>query len=448
AEPADEQAGEAASVKETARLDNAFGDSGRFTRTMTGLAATVGKTFGGADEAGAAGDATSAADGTPPSGGRSKLLVVGASAAAAVAALVLWVAFSGTPDTDAPEPVEADTPSTVSSPSVVETDIPVSAGPAPTPTPAYKQFLDEARIARDHGEIVVPPGSNAIELYVAAREIAPDLPAIDAELDQVITTATVLDERALMDQRTNDAAQTLRLVRLGDPNNPRMPFLEAQLKQLQLRASLDQARLSIRERRFEDAATALAAAERAAGEQTPEVLLLIEELATARSEQRIDEVLALANERVAQGAFTTPANDNARYYYELALSNDPNNTVAQQGLAIVASKLVLNAREAIDSGQFDSAQRFLDDAAALDPQSADLNASIQALNTAREERAAAARAEAERQAALELEASLAEAEAAAESADADPLLSPDSTTALLSADRSAGADLATLPDGA
>src|SRR5690606_20514140 len=109
--------------------------------------------------------------------------------------------------------------------------------------------------------------------------------------------------------------------------------------------------------------------EGAAGAQTPEIALLIEELATARSEQRIDEVLALANERVGQGAFTSPANDNARYYYELALSNDPDNTVAKQGLAIVASKLVLNAREAIDAGQFDNAQRFLNEAAALDPQS-------------------------------------------------------------------------------
>jgi TonB family protein len=433
---------EADSHKGTERLDSAFGDSGRFTRTMTGLAATVGKTFGGAEEGGNAGDAASD---SAPSGLRPKMLIGGAAAAAVLAALVFWTAFSGAPEPDAPLPIEADIPSTVSSPSVVETDIPVSASPAPEPEPAYKQFLDEARIARENGEIVVPPGSNAIELYIAAREIAPELTVIDAELAQVITTAIGLAESALLDQRTNDAAQTLRLVRLGDPNNPRLPFLEAQLTQLQLRASLDQARLSIRDGRFEDAAIALANAERAAGARTPEIVLLIEELATARSQQQIDEVLALANERVAQGALTSPANDNARYYYELALSNAPDNAVAQQGLAIVASKLVLNAREAIDAGQFDSAQRFLDDAAALDPQSADLDASIQALNTAREEQAAAAREEAERQAALEREAALAEAGDTAGSAGETSLVGG---SALNSRDRSAGADLATTPDGA
>jgi protein TonB len=444
ATPPGARTGEAPGGKGTERLDNAFGDSGRFTRTMTGLAATVGKTFGGAEEAGITGDAAS--DGAPPAGLRPKLLIGGA-AAAVLAALVLWNAFSGTPEPDAAVPVEADTPSTVSSPSVVETDIPSSTSPASAPEPAYQQFLDEARLARDRGEIVVPPGSNAIELYVAAREIAPELTVIDAELTQVVTTAIALAESALLDQRTNDAAQTLRLVRLGDPNNPRLPFLEAQLAQLQLRASLDQARLSIREGRFEDAATALVSAERAAGAQTPEIVLLIEELATARSEQRIDEVLALANERVGQGALTSPANDNARYYYELALSNDSDNTLAQQGLAIVASKLVLNAREAIDTGRFDNAQRFLDDAAALDPQNADLSASTQALSTAREERAAAQRAEAERQAALEREAALAEAGVAGDSAG-DPALSQDATAALDSDDRSAGADLATVPGDA
>jgi protein TonB len=95
-----------------------------------------------------------------------------------------------------------------------------------------------------------------------------------------------------------------------------------------------------------------------------------------------------------------PANDNARYYYELALSNDPGNTVAQQGLTIVASKLVLRAREAIDSGQLDDAERFLENATALDSGSADLSASLQALESAKAQR----QEELEREAALAREA--------------------------------------------
>jgi protein TonB len=67
---------------------------------------------------------------------------------------------------------------------------------------------------------------------------------------------------------------------------------------------------------------------------------------------------------------------------------------------MIASKLVLRAREAIDNGQLDDAERALRDAGALDPQSTDLAASLQALENAR---AAAGEqlAEAERQAEAE-----------------------------------------------
>jgi serine/threonine-protein kinase len=403
---------------EDERLDSAFADSGRFTRTMTGIAATVGKTFGGGSDADASDtDADSGSQSGRPSVFQPRLLAIGGAAVVVVAAMVWWLGFADSPSPEAARSDSQQTPAVdEASPSVVETDVPIPdaqpAAEAEVPPPAYKQFLDEARIARDRGEVVVPPGSSAIELYVAARNIAPEVPAIATELAQVITTAIGLIESALLDQRAADAAQSLRLVRLADPNNPRLPFLEGQVAQLELRSSLDKARASMREGRFEDAATALRTAQSAAGSETPEIALLLEELATARSEQRVDEVLALANQRVERNALTSPANDSARYYYELALSNDPENTVARQGLIIVASKLVLQAREAIDSGKLDAAERYLRDATALDPQGADLGASVQALSSARAEQAAAARAEAERLAELERQEALAQAEAA------------------------------------
>jgi serine/threonine-protein kinase len=399
------------------RLDSAFGDSGRFTRTMTGLAATVGKTFGGGSDADAAdADVDRGAESGRQSAFPLRLLAIGGAAVVAAAAMVWWLGFADSPPPpEAAQSVPQPTPAIdEASPSVVETDVPAArpATEVEIPPPAYKQFLDEARIARDRGEVVVPPGSSAIELYVAARDIAPEVPAIATELAQVITTAIGLVESALLDQRAADAAHSLRLVRLADPNNPRLPFLEGQVAQLELRSSLDKARVSIREGRFEDAATALQTAEDAAGSETAEIALLLEELASARSEQRLDEVLALANQRVGQNALTSPANDSARYYYELALSNDPENAVARQGLIIVASKLVLRAREAIDNGELDAAERYLRDATALDPQGADLGASTEALSSARAEQAAAARAEAERLAELERQEALAQAEAA------------------------------------
>ncbi len=143
---------------------------------------------------------------------------------------------------------------------------------------------------------------------------------------------------------------------------------------------------------------------------------------SARSERRVDQVLALAGQRLDEGALTSPANDNARYYYQLALSNDPGNAAAQTGLSVVASKIVLQAREEIDGGRFSTAEALLAEARQLDPQSAELAASTKALAEARqrveqdrlraerERRAAAERREAEKRAEEERQAAAREAE--------------------------------------
>jgi TonB family protein len=113
----------------------------------------------------------------------------------------------------------------------------------------------------------------------------------------------------------------------------------------------------------------------------------------------VDEVLAQANARLEEGNLTTPSNDNARYYFERALSTDPDNTAARQGLVVIASKLVLQAREQIDQGNFDAADSLLTDARRLDPSSSDLAASTAALSTARDRRQQEIRAAADQAAA-------------------------------------------------
>ena len=199
----------------------------------------------------------------------------------------------------------------------------------------------------------------------------------------------------------------MQRVALADPENSRLVFLTAQLQQMQLRGHLADARAAIRDTRFEDAGNSLATARALGVSDVTEIDAVAEELSSARSEQQVDEVLALAAARLEEGSHLNPANDNARYYYELVLSNDAGNTAARQGLNVVASKLALQARAEIDNGNLDAAESLLDDAAALDASSSELAATAAALIAARdaiaerERRAAEARrqAEAERRAA-------------------------------------------------
>ena len=53
-------------------------------------------------------------------------------------------------------------------------------------------------------------------------------------------------ESALLERRSGDALVALRAVEMADPGNTRLPFLQAQVSQMQLRDSLDDARAAIR----------------------------------------------------------------------------------------------------------------------------------------------------------------------------------------------------------
>ncbi|MFQ6005809.1 MAG: TonB family protein, partial [Woeseia sp.] len=300
-------------------------------------------------------------------------------------------------------------------PTLADAEMPVPdfqvepAGPATQA--AVKGLLDEARTARDAGRIFSPPGTNAIELYVAAISAAPDDSVVAAELEDVVKRTLGMVESALLEYRTQDAAEALRMARLADPENARLLFLDAQLAQIQYRDAVDEARAAIRSGRFEDAGIQIGKVEAQGTGDPAEINLLKQELSTARSEQQVDEVLALANARLDDDKLIIPPNDNARYYYELALGNDPDNAAAKQGIAIIASKLVLRARAAIDRNQFTLAGSLLRDAEALDPNSEHLLASKTALDDAKANQQAQRQAAAEREAEAER---LADAERRAE----------------------------------
>ena len=400
-------------------LSDAFGgDDSSFTETMTGIVETVTKSLkpGKKDQVSKAEPAASASamaiepsPATSGSGGSlftdPKVLGIGAAALVAVAAIGFWL-FGGSDEPTTAEttrqsvteerPPASEPQQTTDSLFATEVVVPEELG--------VDDLIDEAQLAADAGQIFSPAGNNAIDLYVSALEITPGDPVAQAGLDAAVAQALGMAETALLERRPNDALAALQAVELANPDNPRLPFLNAQLAQMQFRDYLDGARAAIRESRFEDAQTAIDGARALDTANSGEVEAMADELTAALSDQRVDEVLAQANARLDEGSLISPSNDNARYYFELALSNDPRNTAAQQGLVVVASKLVLQAREQIDQGNFDTADSLLSDARRLDPSSGELAASTAALSAARDRREqeirdAADKAAAERRAA-------------------------------------------------
>jgi protein TonB len=335
-------------------LDDAFGDDANFTETMTGIVSTVTKSIAGRkkdkeqnrEAAAASGDSGDTSSSLSP-----KWLGIGAAAVVAIAVVGFWV-FGGSDEAG----VSAPRPTATTS---VNEDAPGLGSSIEQPAVDIDELLEEARLARDAGQIFNPPGNNAIEFYVAAVSADPDNAYAAAELDATLDEALTMAETALLEHRAEDAVAALERVRGANPEHPRLPFLTAQVSQMQLRDYMDSARTAIRDNRLEDASSAIADARALGVADDGEIEAVEQELLNVRSERRVDEVLALAGQRLDEGALTSPANDNARYYYQLALSNDPGSAAAQTGLTVVASKIVLQARAEIDGGRFSTAEALL-----------------------------------------------------------------------------------------
>lgn len=379
-------------------------------------------------------------------GGFAKGRLAGIAAAAVVAVLVVaWFAFGGSDD----DPASAVRPVTQDMVPATRTAQPAEPPPVAEPEPPAEPAIDidailsAARDAVDDGRIYEPPGDNAIELYLSAGAQLPGEPIVAAELGAAINQALALAEAALLERDTDAAAVALQRVSLADPANARLPFLNAQLDEQRLRAVLDEARQAIRESRFDDADTSVMRARALGLGGGAEIDAVAGEITSARIAEQVAAILAQASARLDEGALIGPENDSAVHYYREALSVDPENAAARQGLTVVAGKLVLQARSEIDRRNFDAAESLLADARTVDPASVELATATQALANERERveqerieaerraaeakaeeerRAAAARAEAERLAAearAEAERRAAEERAAAERAAAE-----------------------------
>ncbi|MCH7834467.1 MAG: hypothetical protein IH911_05260, partial [Proteobacteria bacterium] len=165
----------------------------------------------------------------------------------------------------------------------------------------FDELLEMARSARDAGHIYNPPVANAIELFLAAETVAPSDANIDAELAATLDEALGMAETALLERRIDEATAALAQVTFADPAHQRLPFLNAQLAEVQLRGYLDDARSALRESRFEDASTALAGARSLDGADRTKIDALAAEVKTARSARRIDATLTLATQQFEKG---------------------------------------------------------------------------------------------------------------------------------------------------
>jgi TonB family protein len=236
-------------------------------------------------------------------------LIGGIGAAVAVAGTIAWLAHRSGEDA-----------------------APVSAADAAKPASLDSPLLARAAAAMAANRLNEPPGDNALELYLQLQARNPADANARAGLAEVHERLLARAENALLEERLDEAAAAIDVARKSGVEGGRIAFLTAQLAKSREQVKTAQAQVQQQARARPEPKTATAAA-------------------AAVPEDKVAPLLSLATQRMADGHLLE-AGDSARFYVLEALRVDPQNAAALDLKRALASKLLEDARGAIDRRDF------------------------------------------------------------------------------------------------
>jgi TonB family protein len=186
-------------------------------------------------------------------------------------------------------------------------------------------ILARAAAALAANRLTEPAGDNALELYLQLQARNPADSNARVGLAEVHERLLARAENALLEERLEEAAAAVETARKSGVESGRIAFLTAQLAKSreQIRTAQAQVQQQNRER------------------AEPKL-----------EEDRVTPLLTLATQRIAAGHLLEPDRDSARYYVQEALRADPQNAAALDAKRTLASRLMEDARSAIDRRDF------------------------------------------------------------------------------------------------
>jgi TonB family protein len=224
-------------------------------------------------------------------------------------------------------------------------------GPAQTEAAkpsAQSQLLARADAALSANRLTEPAGDNALELYQQVQAHSPaEAAARAAGVAEVHERLLARAENALLEERLDEAAAAIETARKSGVESGRIAFLTAQLAKLRDQVKTAQAKAQV-QAQAQLAAQAQVQA-REGGDGKPDG-------------DRVTPLLNLAGQRIDDGRLLGSDRDNARFYVQEALRIDPENAAAQESKRVLASRLLTEARSAIDRRDFARAVSFIEGA--------------------------------------------------------------------------------------
>jgi TonB family protein len=239
-------------------------------------------------------------------------LIGGAIASLLVVGGIAWIAHRNSEEPAVPVPSETAKPPAVES-----------------------SILARAAAALAANRLTEPAGDNALELYLELQARNPADANAHAGLAEVHERLLARAENALLEERLDEAAAAIETARKSGVESGRIAFLTAQLAKSREQIKTAQAQVQQQTR--------------VRAEPKPE-------------EDHLTPLLTLANQRIADGQLLEPDRDSARYYVQEALRVDSQNAAALEAKRALASRLMEDARSAIDRRDFSRALLLIDGA--------------------------------------------------------------------------------------
>jgi TonB family protein len=197
------------------------------------------------------------------------------------------------------------------------------------PAAVESLLLARAGAALAANRLTEPAGDNALELYLQLQASNPADSNARLGLAEVHERLLARAENALLEERLDEAAAAIETARKSGVESGRIAFLTAQLAKSREQVKTAQAQVQQQNRPRADVRA----------EAKPE-------------EDRVAPLVALANQHIADGHLLEPDRDSARYFVQEALRTDPQNAAALDAKRALASRLMEDARSAIDRRDF------------------------------------------------------------------------------------------------
>jgi protein TonB len=247
------------------------------------------------------------------------------------------------------------------SPSVAASDAPSSAQPAANSAPdeaELESLLARADAALRAGALTAPPAENAVDLYRQAQRLKTDDPRAGIGIERVMDKLLTAAEKALLEDRTDEAARLTDIARGIEPDHVRVAFLTTQIGKERERLLLTQARQAAEKGRVDEAIRVLDRAS-VTGGSNQQVAEARNQIAQKKVEDQVDEFLRRASDRIKSNALVEPAQNNARFFIESARAIAPSNANVRQAQRQLSDRIVTQARNAISAGNADDADKWI-----------------------------------------------------------------------------------------